>query len=84
MDARFVMTDSFHGTVFSVLFEKEFRVINNVARGADRITSLLKRFNITHKLLDYDNKHIVNENNFTSILENLRSESITFLRDSLK
>lgn len=42
MDAKFVITDSFHGTVFSILFEKPCIVIQNSSRGNDRFSSLLK------------------------------------------
>lgn len=44
MDAKFVITDSFHGTVFSILFEKPCTVIQNSSRGNDRFQSLLKMF----------------------------------------
>lgn len=44
MDARYVITDSFHGTVFSILFEKPCIVIQNSSRGNDRFQSLLKMF----------------------------------------
>lgn len=45
-DARFVITDSFHGTIFSILFNKPFLTINNDARGCDRIPSLLSLFEL--------------------------------------
>lgn len=44
MDAKYVITDSFHGTVFSILFEKPCVVIQNSSRGNDRFRSLLKMF----------------------------------------
>lgn len=40
-DASYVVTDSFHGTVFSILFEKEFKCIYNEFRGSARFKSLL-------------------------------------------
>lgn len=46
MDARYVITDSFHGTVFSILFEKPCIVIQNSSRGNDRFQSLLKMINV--------------------------------------
>lgn len=39
-NAEFVVTDSFHGTVFSILFEKPFLTLLNSHRGLDRFTSL--------------------------------------------
>lgn len=49
-DARFVVTDSFHGTVFSMLFEKPFLVIVNEGRGGDRFRSLLEVFNLQDRM----------------------------------
>lgn len=46
MDAKYVITDSFHGTVFSILFEKPCIVIQNASRGNDRFQSLLKMINV--------------------------------------
>lgn len=44
-DAAYVVTDSFHGTVFSIIFEKEFKCIYNETRGAARFESLLNLYN---------------------------------------
>lgn len=44
-DASYIVTDSFHGTVFSILFEKDFKCIYNKARGATRFESLLNLYN---------------------------------------
>jgi len=43
-DSDFVITDSYHGTVFSILFNKPFVVCVNKERGADRFESLLETF----------------------------------------
>ena len=40
-DASFVITDSFHGMVFSIIFNREFLVIPNGNRGNSRFISLL-------------------------------------------
>jgi nitroreductase len=40
-NAAYVVTDSFHGTVFSLIFEKPFSSIYNSKRGADRFGNLL-------------------------------------------
>lgn len=45
-DASYVVTDSFHGTVFSIIFGKEFKCIYNQGRGAARFESLLKLYNL--------------------------------------
>lgn len=44
-DASYVVTDSFHGTVFSIIFEKEFKCFYNEKRGGARFESLLNLYN---------------------------------------
>lgn len=51
-DAEFVVTDSFHACVFSILFNKPFLVIGNAARGMSRFTSLLRMFGLEDRLID--------------------------------
>lgn len=50
-DAAYVVTDSFHGTVFSIIFRKPFITIVNNARGADRFVSLLRTAGLEHRLI---------------------------------
>ena len=44
-DASYVITDSFHGTIFSIIYEKKFEIINNESRGLARIHSLMNIYN---------------------------------------
>ena len=44
-DATYVITDSFHGTVFSIIFKKEFYCFFNKNRGNSRFQSLLEKYN---------------------------------------
>lgn len=48
-EADFVVTDSFHGTVFSIIFRKNFIAVINVARGADRFLSLLSSLGLENR-----------------------------------
>lgn len=50
-DARFVVTDSFHGCVFSILFNKPFMVYGNSERGMARFHSLLGMFGLEDRLV---------------------------------
>lgn len=91
-DADFVVTDSFHGTVFSIIFGKPFIAIANKDRGLDRFVSLLGELNLQDRLVfdldDFEAKKdllisaldykLVNNN-----LNNLRKASIKFLTDAL-
>lgn len=50
-DAGFVVTDSFHGCVFSILFHKPFIVYGNQERGMARFHSLLSMFQLEDRLI---------------------------------
>lgn len=50
-DAEFVVTDSFHACVFSILFNKPFVVVGNKERGMARFISLLKMFGLENRLI---------------------------------
>lgn len=49
-DAQCVLTDSFHGAVFSILFHKPFVVLENRTRGVARLKSLLSTFVLEHRM----------------------------------
>lgn len=51
MDAEMVLTDSFHGTAFSIIFNKPFWVIGNKARGLSRFESILGIFGLQDRLI---------------------------------
>jgi len=49
--ASFVVTDSFHGVAFSIIFNKPFVAYGNPARGLARFTSVLKLFGLEDRLI---------------------------------
>jgi hypothetical protein len=51
IDADFVITDSFHGCVFSIMFNKPFVAIGNKQRGITRFNSLLSLFGLEKRLV---------------------------------
>lgn len=51
MDANYVVADSFHACVFSIIFEKPFTVIANSNRGISRISSLLHMFELEERMV---------------------------------
>lgn len=59
-DASFVITNSFHGTVFSIINNINFYTIINEWRGTDRFTSLLSHFNLMDRL--FNNIDLLPEN----------------------
>lgn len=86
-DAKFVITDSFHGCVFSILFNKPFIVLGNSYRGQSRFESLLSLFGLTDRMVTKDNfeelNNLLNHNiNWNVVNEKLaveRQKSLEFL-----
>jgi len=56
--ADYIITDSFHGMVFSIIFGKPFCVIGNHQRGLTRFVSLLNTFGLQDRLIE-ENVEIV-------------------------
>ena len=50
-NAESVITDSFHGCVFSIIFRKEFVALLNSGRGESRFKSLLGKFDLSHRIV---------------------------------
>ncbi len=64
MDAKYVVTDSFHGVAFSIIFNKPFIAIANHDRGVARFTSILKMFDLENRLIFNSgqlNKDLIND-----------------------
>lgn len=51
-DAAFVITDSFHGTAFTINFNKDFYVFGNAQRGNSRFDSLLGQFELQDRIIN--------------------------------
>lgn len=88
-DASLVITDSFHGTVFSIVYNKDFYSINNLGRGSSRFESLLSELSLSNRLID-SNQFVISENDcpiswdeVNQKRELLKSMSINFLHQSL-
>lgn len=86
-DANFIVTDSFHGTVFALIFNKPFITICNGSRGKDRLYSLLSPLNLENRIVDeYDESLFFSEidwDRVNALLYDLRVVSIDFLTKSL-
>lgn len=88
-NADFVVTDSFHGMVFSIIFEKEFVVIGNESRGMDRFISLVSKLGVEDRLIfdvkDLEGKELekIDYNRVNKILEDEKKKSLEFLNGSL-
>lgn len=88
MEADYVINDSFHACVFSILFHKQFTVIGNKERGMERLVSLLKMFGLENRLIsdtkDYKMLPDIDYSRVDEILRKKKEESFQFLKSSLK
>jgi Polysaccharide pyruvyl transferase len=89
-DARFVVTDSFHGTVFAVLNNKPFIAITNKKRGAGRFDSLLGMLGLNQRLVSSaadDVQSILEQKiDWRQVNQKLaikRDEGLSYLREAL-
>lgn len=88
-ESDFVITDSFHGTIFSIIFRKKFIVVSNKERGISRIQSILSTFSLENRLvfsLDDLNDQILNSIDYSGIDDKIYNEQVKskfFLTKSL-
>jgi len=87
--AKFVVTDSFHGTCMSIIFRKPFVVVGNKARGIERFNSVLSLFGLKNRLIetadDFNDSMLGNLDSvkITELLSIKRKESINYLKQYL-
>jgi len=88
-NAEYVVTDSFHGTAFSVLFKKKFCVYIATPHSASRIETLVKLLDLEHCVIQHgkeSNFEIESTYEFSNYkrLDNLIHYSKIYLRNSCK
>lgn len=71
--AEFVITDSYHGLVFSLIFNKPYRLIRNSFRGNARFDSVFELFGLT------DSEDNPDWGEINSIIEKNKKTAIDFL-----
>lgn len=74
MDAEYVITDSYHGFVFSLIFNKPFYLLYNKKRGNIRFDSLLQLLHITGHDDSFDWKHI------NSVINKEKDHSLNYIK----
>ena len=89
-NSQCVITDSFHGTIFSIMFNKPFISFVNKGRGKARFDSLKEVFNLNDRIIEplyranIDINLLINEPNVNqAILNKLKSYSINYLKKNL-
>ena len=74
-DAEYVITDSYHGLLFSIIFRKPFYLFRNQNRGNARFDSVLDTFGFS---ADADNSEF-DWNQLSNQLDDKRNQSLAFL-----
>lgn len=87
-NAKYVVTDSFHGTVFSIIFNKQVIGVLPGKTGT-RIESILKLFGMEDRIVnDYNDMSIINKEidykKVNDILDKERKKSIEYLRKAIE
>ena len=84
--ADFVVTTSFHGTVFSLLYQRNFYALEISSIGT-RIRSLLEEVKLSERYVKPSIKPEITPVDFTNVnqhLDRLRQDSASFLQHALK
>lgn len=83
-NAEHVITDSFHGCVFCIIFNKPFHCYINRKRGADRFISLLKMFGLESRIIEGDiSDELIDWKYVNAKLAEHHLKSANFLREHL-
>lgn len=90
-EADYIVTDSFHGVVFSIIFNKQFIAIANEARGTSRFFSLLSSLGLNERLVlgnkEFDDNLLQNKIDYDEVNKKLcilQNESLNFLKISIE
>ncbi len=92
INAKYIITDSFHGVCFALIFNKPFIAISNHRRGIDRFESLLNEFDLKNYLVDEKNIHDINwgllekKICFETVnhrIDELRNDSVEWLKTNI-
>lgn len=88
-DSKLLITDSFHGCVFAIIFNLPFVVLHTKDRlnMEDRIISLLNEFDLEERWIDnlnYNNIYNIDYRNSNKKLEDERNKLISYVSEALK
>lgn len=92
-NADIVFTDSFHGTIFSLVFGKEFLTFKRFADGEtvsqnSRLENLMGRLGLMERLVDADSLSfpdtVLDHTSIRSEMDVMRRDSVKYLKESLE
>ena len=87
-NASYVLTDSFHGTLFSIINNKPFLTVVNESRGASRFESILNKFGLLDRIVKSESQIILQKDIDWSLVDKTicewRQNSMLFLESNLR
>ena len=84
-NAQVVLTNSFHGTAFSIIFEKQFYTVPHSSKSS-RMIDLLAAIGLSERVFDADKCDLskIDYSLVNSTLQNMISQSAAFLKGTLE
>ena len=85
--SKYLVTDSFHGVVFSSIFQRPFNAIRLNDSHDERYVDLMKKLNIENLIVEKDftpNVPIIDYDKVDQSLALLRERSLSFLKENVK
>ena len=89
-NAKYVITSSFHGTAFSIIFNKPFYAIPN-PKAPDRIQNLLNIFNLQNNILTEEKSKLcdiafkmLDDESIEKKINEKKNEAINYLKKNLR
>lgn len=89
-DSEFVIIDSFHGMVFSLIFQKQFIVISNKQRGLTRFLSIAQMIGVDNNIVynisdvDFEKIPVIDYSKVNEKFSVWKEKSLRYLVNALK
>ena len=86
VDAEYVITDTFHGTLFSAILNKNFAVID---RNKEKVIDLLNQLHLKERIVEDDEivtklQNVIGYKKTNKAISKLRETSINYLKNAIK
>lgn len=85
--SSFVISNSFHATAFSLIFQKNFCVVNRKEGINERMKSLLEEYNLSNRLVDKYNNYLTYDIDYSKVQDNYdfsTARSVSFIINALR
>jgi len=86
-EAQYVVSNSFHATAFSIIFERDFCVVNRAEKINERMKSLLMGYGLSKRLVQDYSSELLDHIDYTNVrplmIQDI-DDSMQFLHNALK